>query len=88
MAGGATSLIFKILFLGWWIAITGNNKIGILLATPNYDLECIKELFDSGKVTPVIDKCLTLSQLPEALQYIGEGNVKGKIVISMYNDNS
>jgi NADPH:quinone reductase-like Zn-dependent oxidoreductase len=37
----------------------------------------------TGTVTPVIDKCFPLKETAEAMRYSGEGNVKGKVVISM-----
>ncbi len=56
--------------------------MGILGAKPNKDLAFIIELIESGKVVPVIDRRYTLSEVPEALRYLGEGNHKGKIVIT------
>ena len=45
------------------------------------DLAVLKELVEAGKVTPVIDRRYTLSEVPEALRYQGEGHAQGKIVI-------
>jgi NADPH:quinone reductase-like Zn-dependent oxidoreductase len=39
------------------------------------------ELCQAGKVTTVIDRRYALSEVPEALRYLGEGNAKGKVVI-------
>ena len=47
------------------------------------DLTFIKDLIEADKVTPVIDKCFPLSQLPEALRYYGEGRSRGKVVVTM-----
>ena len=41
------------------------------------------ELCEAGKVTPVIDKTYPLSEVPEALRYVGEGHAQGKVVISV-----
>ena len=46
------------------------------------DLAVLKELVEAGKVTPVIDRRYTLSEVPEALRYQGEGHARGKIVIA------
>ena len=43
----------------------------------------MKELFEAGKVIPVIDRCYPLSEVPEALRYLGEGHAKGKVVITV-----
>lgn len=37
----------------------------------------------TGTVTPVIDKCFPLKETAKAMRYSREGNVKGKVVISM-----
>jgi NADPH:quinone reductase-like Zn-dependent oxidoreductase len=43
----------------------------------------LKELFEAGKVVPVIDRRYPLSEVPEALRYLEEGHVQGKVVITM-----
>jgi NADPH:quinone reductase-like Zn-dependent oxidoreductase len=47
------------------------------------DLVVLKELVESGKVTPVIDRRYELREVPEALRYQGEGHAQGKIVITV-----
>ena len=47
------------------------------------DLEALKQLIESGKVMPVIDRTYPLSEVPEALRYIGAGHARGKVVITM-----
>ena len=46
------------------------------------DLVVMQELLEARKVTPVIDKRYALSEVPDALNYLGEGHAQGKIVIS------
>ncbi|MDL2124616.1 MAG: NAD(P)-dependent alcohol dehydrogenase [Deltaproteobacteria bacterium] len=83
MVGGSMSHIFQTLFFGSWIFMTGRKKMGILGAKPNKDLAFIIELIESGKVIPVIDRQYPLSEVPEALRYLGEGHAKGKVVITV-----
>ncbi|MGH2774200.1 MAG: NAD(P)-dependent alcohol dehydrogenase [Actinomycetota bacterium] len=47
------------------------------------DLLALKELIEAGKVTPVIDRTFPLSEAPEAIRYLEEGRVRGKVVITM-----
>jgi NADPH:quinone reductase-like Zn-dependent oxidoreductase len=47
------------------------------------DLAVLKELAETGKLAPVIDRRYALSDLPEALRYQGEGHARGKIVIAL-----
>lgn len=84
MVGGSISRIFQVMFLGPWISMIGSKKLGILMHKPNKnDQNFMKELFEAGKVVPVIDKRYPLSEAAEALRYLGEGHPKGKVVISM-----
>ncbi len=89
MTGGSMARIFQVLFLGPWISMTGSKKMGILAHKPNKDLAFMKELFESGKVKPVIDKRYPLSKVAEAFRYFGEGHAKGKVVITLeHNDKT
>ncbi|KQX68220.1 NAD(P)-dependent alcohol dehydrogenase [Paenibacillus sp. Root444D2] len=84
MVGGSMSRIFQVMFLGPWISMIGGKKMGILIHKPNKnDQSFMKELLEAGKVVPVIDRRFPLSEVAEALQYLGEGHAKGKIVISV-----
>jgi NADPH:quinone reductase-like Zn-dependent oxidoreductase len=54
------------------------------IAIPNNeDLVVLKELVESGKVTPVIDRTYPLSETPEAFRYLDEGHARGKVVITV-----
>jgi NADPH:quinone reductase-like Zn-dependent oxidoreductase len=41
----------------------------------------LKELIESGQLTPVIDKTFPLSETPEAIRYLENGQARGKVVI-------
>jgi NADPH:quinone reductase-like Zn-dependent oxidoreductase len=45
------------------------------------DLQVISEMFASGAVKPVIDRCFPLAETPDAIRYLEEGHAKGKIII-------
>ena len=47
------------------------------------DLDVLRELLEAGKLKPVIESRYELSDVPEALRYVGAGHAKGKIVISV-----
>jgi NADPH:quinone reductase-like Zn-dependent oxidoreductase len=47
------------------------------------DLTILRDLMATGKVTPVIDRCYSLSEVPEAIRYFEEGHARGKIVITL-----
>jgi NADPH:quinone reductase-like Zn-dependent oxidoreductase len=60
------------------------QKLGTFVSTPNReDLLVLKELIESGKVTPVIDRTYPLSEVPEAIRYLEGGHAKGKVLITV-----
>jgi NADPH:quinone reductase-like Zn-dependent oxidoreductase len=83
--GGSTSAIFQALLLGPLISRNTSKKIGIGKWEPNNqeDLVFLTRLFEAGKVVPVIDKRYPLSEVPEAMRYLEEGHVLGKVVITV-----
>ena len=88
MSGGSGAQMFQALLLGPWISMIGSKKMGALSAKPDpKDLAFVKELLEAGKVKPVIDKRYPLSEVPEAIRYLGEGHAKGKVVITMEHNS-
>ncbi len=49
----------------------------------NKDLLYINELFESGKIKPIIDGPYKLSEFEEAFRLFGKAEHKGKVVITM-----
>jgi NADPH:quinone reductase-like Zn-dependent oxidoreductase len=47
------------------------------------DLDVLRELIEASRVTPVIDGCYDLSQVPEAFRQQGLGHARGRKVISI-----
>lgn len=47
------------------------------------DLILLKELIESGKVSPVIDRRYPLSEVPEAMGYLEARHARGKVVITI-----
>jgi NADPH:quinone reductase-like Zn-dependent oxidoreductase len=82
--GGSVATMLQILLLGPWIGRNTGKKIRILVVQPNRkDLVFVTELCEAGKIVPVIDRRYPLSEVPEALRYVGEGRAKGKVVITV-----
>lgn len=80
--------IFQPMLLGPWISMTGGKKMVNLSVRPNQqDLTFMKDLIEAGKVKPVIDRCYPLSEIAEALRYYGQGHARGKVVVSVENNN-
>jgi len=87
VVGGSSARVTQVIFLGPLISIIGSRKMSLLLHKPNKDLAFMKELFEAGKVKPVIDKRYPLSKVADAFRYFGEGHAKGKVVITMEHNN-
>lgn len=84
MVGGSLSLISQIVFLGPLISKMDGKYMKILVHNPNkQDQTFLQELFVEGKLTPVIDRSYSLSQVGKAIQYLGDGHAKGKVVINI-----
>ncbi len=88
MTGGSGAQMFQAMFLGPWLSMVGNKKMGNLLMKPNKkDLVIVKELLEAGKVVPVIDRRYPLNKVADAIRYLEEGHAQGKIVISLEHAN-
>jgi NADPH:quinone reductase-like Zn-dependent oxidoreductase len=87
--GGSVAIIFQILFLGALIGRITGKHLRLLVVRPNQkDVLFLTELCQIGKVVPIIDRRYPLSEVPEAIRYLGEGEAKGKIVITVVDDNA
>jgi NADPH:quinone reductase-like Zn-dependent oxidoreductase len=65
-------------------AVRSSRKVAFFIAKVNKpDMEALRELLESGKVTPVIDKSYELSEIADAFRYIGDGHARGKIVVTV-----
>nr|BFE78676.1 hypothetical protein GCM10020093_012770 [Planobispora longispora] len=43
----------------------------------------LKEMVESGKITPAIDRTYPLSEVPEAMRYFSEEHARAKVVITV-----
>jgi NADPH:quinone reductase-like Zn-dependent oxidoreductase len=63
------------------------SLVMFLASTNKEDLVVLKELIEDKKVTPVIDRCYTLSEVPDAIRYLEEGHARGKVAITLEHNN-
>ncbi|MGW6577435.1 NAD(P)-dependent alcohol dehydrogenase [Streptomyces sp. NPDC054945] len=81
---------------GNWIG--GNQRqLGAMLLSPfvghrlrahgtlvrSRDLEALTELIEAGSVTPALDRIYPLAEVPDAIRYLRDGHVRGKLVIRL-----
>jgi NADPH:quinone reductase-like Zn-dependent oxidoreductase len=43
----------------------------------------LKQLMETGKLTPVVDRTYSLGEVPEAIRYLEEGHARGKVAITV-----
>lgn len=84
---GFTSLsrLFAQMILGPLVSKVGNRTVGGMgmSHTDKGDLLVIKELLETGKVVPVIDRCYPLSETAEAIRYLETLHARGKVIINV-----
>ena len=81
--GGATARLFQALFFSPIIRYFIKKNVHVLGLKPNKDLDYMNELFEAGEIKPVIDGPYKLSRTVEAIRHFGEGQHKGKVIITM-----
>ena len=60
------------------------QKLGTFVSSENHeDMIVLKDLIESGKLTPVIDRTYPLSEVPEAIRYLEQGHARGKVLITV-----
>ena len=52
------------------------------------DLVALKELIEAGKITPVIGRTYPLNETPQAIVQVGGGHTRGKVVITVDQNNT
>ena len=81
--GGSMARLLPAVLFAPWIAMTKKKAIRILVLKVNKGLADLIELFEAGKLAPVIDGPYELSAVPEAFRRFGAGLHKGKVVIAI-----
>ena len=77
---GGMTYVFKAFLLAPFMR---QQASPLMTKTNREDLLVLKDLAESGKLTPAIDRIYPLAQTPEALGYAGTGHARGKVVIAV-----
>ncbi len=80
--GGKISRVMSIMWLGPIRSLGGRNY-GLLILRANRDLDVLTEMIVSGKVRPIVDREFPLEEVGEAIRYLGDGHVRGKVVVKV-----
>ena len=86
IAGGPTKVrailtsAFEVLVLSRFVS---QNFVMFVAKLSQEDLTLLRELMETGKITPVIDRRYRLNEVPQAMRYLEEGHARGKVVITL-----
>ena len=70
--------------IGLKLGSIGRQKVIFFVAKiEKADLETMRDLIESGAVTPMVERSYPLEEAAAALAYLGEGTARGKIVLTM-----
>jgi NADPH:quinone reductase-like Zn-dependent oxidoreductase len=68
----------------WVAARLSRRKATFFIAKFNKpDMETLRELLESGKMKSVIERVYPFGQIADALQYMGEGHARAKLVVTL-----
>jgi NADPH:quinone reductase-like Zn-dependent oxidoreductase len=84
MSGGGGRQILQAIFQGLWLSKTGNKTLRNVMATAQKaDLLVVRDLLETGKIEPVIERTCSLGEVPDALRRLEHDHARGKTVITI-----
>lgn len=86
IAGGSVRLLLGVLVFGSLLSIVGRKRMSVLAVKPNLGLDELEAWCASGAVRPAIDEVRPLEEAPLAFRRLGEGRVRGKLVLTIGRD--
>jgi NADPH:quinone reductase-like Zn-dependent oxidoreductase len=85
MTGGGGVQILQAMLLGAFVSLTSRRRMGNIMAVAaKDDLVFLKQLLETGKIKPVIDRTVLLGDVPEAIRYLEQDHARGKVVVSVW----
>jgi NADPH:quinone reductase-like Zn-dependent oxidoreductase len=70
MTGGGGVQILQAMLLGAFVSMTSSRRMGNIMAVARKnDLIVLKELLETGKIKPIIDRTVALSGVPDAIHH-------------------
>jgi NADPH:quinone reductase-like Zn-dependent oxidoreductase len=84
MTGGGGVQILQAMLLGAFISMTSRRRVANLMAVARKkDLVVLRDLLESGKIRPIIDRTVALRDVPDAIRYLEQEHARGKIVVTL-----
>ncbi|MBV9958261.1 MAG: NAD(P)-dependent alcohol dehydrogenase [Acidobacteria bacterium] len=63
--------------------LVSQHFVAFIASIKTEDLQTLSELMEAGKMSPVIDRLYRLSQVPDAMRYLGQWHARGKVIITV-----
>ena len=88
LVGGAMPKFFKAMIFGSFVERSkpegSRRQVKCLESKANQaDLTLLKDWIEAGKLKPFVDRAYPLAEVPQAIRYLEERQVKGKVAISV-----
>jgi NADPH:quinone reductase-like Zn-dependent oxidoreductase len=88
LVGGALGRILQGVLLAPLLSRIGRKKMCFFIANINQkDLTFLRDLLETRKVVPIIDRRYPLSDAAEALRYLEQHHAQGKVVLTVEHHN-
>ncbi len=83
VAGGAMAPLFQAMLLGPLLGARG-GRVKSLAAQPNRaDLAEVGQLWQQGKLRPMIDRCYPLAEAAAAFRHLEKEHARGKVIVTV-----
>jgi NADPH:quinone reductase-like Zn-dependent oxidoreductase len=88
--GGSISQILQGMLMGAVLSRIGSKKMGFMgiAKTNQEDLVFMRELVETGKIVPVIDRSYPLGAAVEVVRYLTEVHARGKVVFTVDQEHA
>lgn len=63
--------------------LTRQKLRGLMAVTSRADLVTLTEFLESGRLRPPLERTFPLEQAPDAIRYLHEGLVRGKVAVTL-----
>lgn len=81
--GGSLLRLLQAFVMGPFISMFTSKKVIIVALKPNKDLGYMNELFEAGKIRPIVDGHYKLAQVQKAFEVFARAEHRGKLVITV-----
>jgi NADPH:quinone reductase-like Zn-dependent oxidoreductase len=81
--GGSMGRILQLVLYAPWASRRHDKRLRMVVLAANRGMERVTELFEAGRLVPVIDRTHPLPETVEALRYFESAAHHGKVIISI-----